>query len=191
MDGRGEFGMQVEVVASMVGDAMFVDVSAGASAEALFTGEEQFRHAACEMPPASASPADVLTALIAAIKHGDQPLWKSLFAVWYVSYLDDGRAILNPYEDRSEDLSDWEASRRSILGKVYSAAVVWTGDPRIIMTGKEFPGAPLLEEVDAEIEHTGLFDGEYRTFNDVTVNRLWRLQRRDGGPWRISSVQNL
>ncbi len=190
VDGRGEFGLQIDVVAAMVGDAMFVDVSAGPPGEVLFTGEEQFRHAAGAMPPDSASPADVMTALIAAIKHADQPLWKSLFADWYVSYLDDGRAVLHPYEDRLED-EYWEQSRRSILGKVYAASVVWTGDPRTIMTGQEFPGAPLLEEVDVEIEHTGLFDGEYRTFSDVTVNRLWQLQRLNGGPWRISSVQNL
>jgi hypothetical protein len=168
---------------------MFIDVSLPATGDILFTGEEQFRTPGA-MPPDSASPADVMTALIAAIKHGDQPLWKSLFAVWYVAYLEDGRAILHPYEDRLQD-EDWEASRRSILGKVYSAAVVWTGDPRPVLTGKEFPGAPVIEEVDVEIEHTGQFDNEYRTFNDITVNRLWRLQRRDGGPWRISSVQNL
>jgi hypothetical protein len=190
VDGRGEFGLQVEVMAAMAGDAMFIDISGGATGEVLFTGEEQFRHAAGAMPANSASPADVMTALIAAIKHGDQPLWKSLFTAWYVSYLDDGRAVLQPYEDRSQD-EYWEESRRSILGRVYAAAPVWSSDPKPVMTGKEFPGAPFIEETDVEIEHIGLFDGEYRTFCDVTVNRLWQLQRRDGGPWRISSVQNL
>ena len=190
IDGRGEFGMQVDVAAAMVGDAMFIDVSTPSSTEILFAGEAQFRHAGGAMPGDSTTPAEVMTALIAAIKHGDQPLWQSLFAVWYISFLEDGRAILNPYEDRSLD-EYWQASRQSVLGKVYGAAVVWTGDPRQIMTGKEFPGAPVVEEVDVEIEHTGQFDGEFRTFKDITVNRLWQLQRRGGGPWRVSSVQNL
>lgn len=190
IDGRGEFGMQVEVAAAMVGDAMFIDVSAPSNTEILFAGEEQFRRAGGTLPPDSATPADVMTALIGAIKHGDQPLWQSLFAVWYVSFLDDGRAILHPYEDRLQD-EYWQESRTSVLGKVYGAAVVWTGDPRQIMTGKEFPGAPVIEEIDVEIEHIGQFDGEFRTFKDITVNRLWQLQRRNGGPWRVSSVQNL
>ena len=190
IDGRGEFGMQVEVAAAMVGGAMFIDVSTPSNTEILFAGEARFRHAGGALPPDSATPAEVMTALIAAIKNGDQPLWQSLFAVWYVSFLDDGRAILHPYEDRLQD-EYWQESRTSVLGKVYGAAVVWTGDPRQIMTGKEFPGAPVIEEIDVEIEHIGQFDGEFRTFKDINVNRLWQLQRRNGGPWRVSSVQNL
>ena len=48
-----------------------------------------------------------------------------------------------------------------------------------------------IEQVRAELEHVGLFDGEYHAFNVVGVNRPWTLQRRDGGPWRISSHQGI
>lgn len=189
IDDHGIFGLQFEILAALVGDAMFIDVS-GAGDEARFAGEEQFLHMAGTMPADTASPREVIEAMIAAIKHGDQALWKSLFATWQVTYLDDGRPVIDPYEDRFVD-TYWEQSRRNILGKVYGANVVWTGDIRQITSGKEFPGSPVMEEVDVEIEHVGLFDGEYRTFTDFTVNRLWQLQRRDGGPWRVSSVQNL
>ena len=34
-------------------------------------------------------------------------------------------------------------------------------------------------------------DGEFHAFNGSEVNRLWTLQRRNGGPWRISSRQSI
>ena len=42
-----------------------------------------------------------------------------------------------------------------------------------------------VEEV--EVDAIGLFDGEYRAFADADVRRIWRLQRIDGGPWRIAA----
>jgi hypothetical protein len=36
-----------------------------------------------------------------------------------------------------------------------------------------------------------LFDGEYRTFQNVNVHRQWVLQRLDEGPWRITSIHGL
>jgi hypothetical protein len=41
------------------------------------------------------------------------------------------------------------------------------------------------------LDHVGLIDGEYRTFSDINVHRVWRLQRLNGGPWKITEVQRL
>ena len=82
------------------------------------------------------------------------------------------------------------------FGRACDARVVWVDDVVALTSGQEFDGAPKIEEVEAEIEHIGVVDPkaatpEYRAFKDVTVNRLWRLQRINGGPWRIASAQNL
>ena len=102
---------------------MFVDVSSAAGEASPFAGEEEFTHMMGTMPADSASPQEVIEAMIAAIKHGDHELWRSLFAHWYISYLNDGRAVVNPYEDRLED-TYWELSRRNLLTKVYDAKIV-------------------------------------------------------------------
>ena len=49
------------------------------------------------------------------------------------------------------------------------------------------PGAPRIERVQVEVDHVGLFDAEYRGFADVTVHRMWTLQRLNGGPWRLAA----
>jgi len=48
-----------------------------------------------------------------------------------------------------------------------------------------------VEQATVWLDHYGLFDGAYQTFVDVNVDRQWTLLRVDGGPWRISSVQQL
>ena len=48
-----------------------------------------------------------------------------------------------------------------------------------------------VEEVRLTVDHVGLFDGEYRAFNDVNTHRDWTMQRVNGGPWRIASEQGI
>jgi hypothetical protein len=86
---------------------------------------------------------------------------------------------------------DWTRARASMLGRVYDARVLWTGDPRVVTDGSGYPGAPRIEEVDVVIDHIGKFDDGYRVFTDTTVHRQWQLQRVNGGPWRIHSVQSI
>ena len=52
-------------------------------------------------------------------------------------------------------------------------------------------GAPVLEEVTAEVDHIGLFDGEHRSFAGILVNRRWALQRIGQGPWRIATREGI
>lgn len=187
---QGIFGFQVEPVAALVGDAMFVDLTSVEDGASPFAGEDAMLKPSAAMPPADATPRQVMEAWVAALKEGDLALWKSLFADWSVTQLPDGRPVLHPYEPWISDNS-WEDSRRRMQDDVYAIEVVWTGDPRDAMTGAEFEGAPHIEEVDVELDHVGSFEGEYRAFSRATFNRLWLLQRVDGGPWRISSVQGI
>ncbi|PYS88276.1 MAG: hypothetical protein DMF64_20920 [Acidobacteria bacterium] len=187
---RGIFGTQVEPVAALVGDAMFIDLTTEQDGVSPFAGEQALMKPSAALPPDDATPKQVMEAWIAALKEGDLALWKELFADWYVDQLPDGRPFLHPYEIWMSD-SNWEDSRRRVLDDVYGIEVVWTSDPRDIMTGREFERAPHIEEVDVEIDLIGSFDGEYRAFSKPSFNRFWKLQRVDTGPWRISSVQGI
>jgi hypothetical protein len=189
------WGLKAEPVAAIVGDAMFVDLRNVEGKESPFAGEDGLLKPRIEMPSDDASPQQVLAAMIAAIKAGDLTVWKSLFANWRVARYADGSPQVHW---QASDLRDgaWEDSRRTLQNRGCDARVVWTGDIVDLTTGKEFDGAPHIQEVEGEIEHIGVVDDkadikEYRAFKDVTVNRLWRLQRVDDGPWRIASAQNL
>lgn len=184
------FGLLLELVAAFIGDSLFVDLSQAQGRIARFAGEAAFLQPQGQLPPDSASPAEVMQAALTALKEGDQPLWDSLFASWYVRRLPDGSPFIEPYADRRQD-ADWELSRRSILGKVFDVRVAWTGEPRVLCDGTAYPGAPRVEEVEVLLDHVGQFDGEYRVFMDVSVRRRWALQRRNRGPWRISSFQSI
>lgn len=187
---RGAFGMEVEPVAALVDDAVFVDLTVQEHGDSPFAGEEVLLKPSAAMPPDDATPVQVMEALVAALKEGDLATWQGLFADWEVSQLPDGRPVLHSYEIRFRD-SDWEDSRRKILDDVYGIEVVWIGNPRDTTTGHEFERAPHIEEVLVEIDHIGCVQTEYRAFSKPSFNRWWRLQRVDGGPWRISTVQGI
>jgi len=192
------FGLVLEPVAALVGGAMFVDLARRAGRRAPFAGEAALVDDHPLPPAADASPADVLRALVGAVKAGDLALWRALHADWAVesrSLQDDAgrtvtRLVLHPGGVTPDDTM-FEASRRSLLGRVLDARVAWTGDPVVVLDGARFEGASAIEEVEAWLEHVGSFDGETRTFNDVTVRERWTLQRVDGGPWRIATCQPL
>jgi hypothetical protein len=42
-----------------------------------------------------------------------------------------------------------------------------------------------------ELRHIGRFDNTYRSFVSIKVNPVWRLQRINGGPWRIITDQSI
>lgn len=180
-------GMEVEPLAMLLGNVVCVDLADSAGA---FAGEETLSNEALGPPPDQAGPRDVLNAMIAALKRNDQETWNALFADWH-AVPDQRRPIYYPtYKWASRD-QDWIRARRLLLDKIFDVRVRWIGDPRVIIRGDEAPGLPRIEEVSAELDHFGLFEGEYRSFNVVDVRRMWSLQRRDGGPWRIASRQSL
>ena len=187
---RGIFGMPVEPVAALVGEAMFVDLTVEKDGVSPFTGEEELMTPTAALAPDNATPRQVMQALVAALKEGELSIWKSLFADWSVLQLPDGRPLIRADEVFMTD-SVWEDSRRRILKDVYGIEVVWVSDPRDVIASHDFEGAPHIEEVTAEIDHIGSFDGEYRAFSLPSFNRFWTLQRVNGGPWRITSVQGI
>lgn len=189
-DRRTAAGLEVEPVAALMGGTMFVDLTTDGTAE--FAGEMDLTKLNSGLPADDASPRDVLEAAIAALKAGDQATWNALFADWrYVG--GEGRPLYYayyPYTPASLNEA-WIRSRRTVLDSVYDVRVVWVSDVRVRLRPDAFDAAPLIEEVEAELEHLGCFDGEYRAFNSVNVHRLWTLQRRNSGPWRISSQQGI
>jgi hypothetical protein len=78
-----------------------------------------------------------------------------------------------------------------ILDKVYDVEIVDEGLVQQMTTGKEFKGAPIVEQVLVEVEHIGKFAEGYRPFTGVDVRRVWALQRVDGGPWRITERRGI
>jgi hypothetical protein len=190
--GRGVAGFEVEPMAVLVDNAMFVDVSVIRNEESPFAGEDDIKRPRAALPADEATPREVLEAMVAAVKAGDQSIWNQLFAVWRF-IPDDQRPIyypFDPYTTGTRD-EDWVRSQRRMLETVCDVRVVWVDDARVVQKGDEYPGAPRIEQAGAELEHIGDFDGEFDAFNGSEVNRLWTLQRRNGGPWRITSRQSI
>jgi hypothetical protein len=185
----GYYGLEVEIVAALLGDAMFVDLTQRQGTMVKFAGEDELAMPAHALPADSASPREVMEAFVGTLKNGDMKLWQQLFADWSITQLDGGRMRINPHDMRIND-NYWQYSRQSMVQKVYDLRVGWVDEVVALTTGQEFDGAPKVEQVTVQLDTIGLFDGEYRRFG-AAVNRTWELQRVNGGPWRISSLQNL
>ena len=159
-----------------------------------FAGEAGLVDETPDAPPADAAPGAVLAALIGSIKAGDIGLWRALHADWEVAAVDDAdgapRRIIYPHCHPPDD-AHFERSRRSMAGRVADVRVAWVGEPVSITDGSAFPGAFRIDEIAARLDHIGDQggDGHYQVFSDVTVSCDWRLQRVDGGPWRIATAQ--
>ncbi len=67
----------------------------------------------------------------------------------------------------------------------------WCADPHTIISGQEWDGLRPVDQVIVEVEHIGQFGDEFRAFSKTGLNRIWTLQRVDGGPWRITSEQGI
>jgi hypothetical protein len=192
---RAHFGLVAQPLAVLVGGAMFVDLTQR-DGKVSFAGEAALADDHPALPPDDAAPADVMAALVGAVKSGDLPLWRALHASWWVeprSIRDEQgrdivRQVLHPGGQQPDDAM-FEASRRSIMGRVLDVRVAWTGDPVVVLDGERFEGASVVEQVDVTLAHVGSFDGDVRTFADVTVREHWALQRVNGGPWRVATCQ--
>jgi hypothetical protein len=77
-------------------------------------------------------------------------------------------------------------ARRLLEDRVFDVRVVAVEEARVVIEPTAFAGAPKIEQAVVEVDHVGLFDGQYRPFMDVNVHRVWPMQRRDGGPWRVT-----
>jgi len=190
IDGRAATGFSVEPIAATLGEQEFVDLTVVKEQVSPFAGEDALLAPGDVQLADTATPRQVMDAFVAALKGGEERTWKSLFAPWRAENWKEEGVLYYPFYALQLD-DTWVRSRRLILDKVYDARVVYVSDVRPVLTGKEFPKAPVIDEVQVELDHVGRFDGEYRSFNDITVYRVWTLQRRDGGPWRIVSVQEI
>ncbi len=191
-DRRSAAGLEVEPVAALVDGAMFVEPEVETDGESPFAGEGELRKQLSAMPPDDAPPREVMQAFVAALKAGDQTTWNALFCDW--NHVPGAGTPLYhafyPYS-RANASEEWIRARRLVLDAVHDIRVVWVSDPATVLSGDEFFGAPHLEEVHVVLDHVGCFDGEYRAFNSVSVHRIWALQRRDAGPWRIATRQGI
>lgn len=193
---RAHFGLRLRPIAALIGGAIFVDLRHLDQGVARFAGEQSLNAQSAAAPPDSASPADVLQAMVAALKVADQNLWISLFATWLVEILPDGRPLFraNMVEQPARY---FEEARRRIMERVVDMRPIWVSDIDVIISGNDYAGQQRLEEVTVEMQHIGGKDGatagEFHPFSDVTVHRWWRLQRMGTriqlGPWRITSLQ--
>jgi len=203
-DGRPAPGLLVQVIGGSAGAGdgdLFVDLrdpvpADGAAREvgrSPFAGEEAL--AGIDVPELAddAPPAQVVTTMIQALKWADEATWRSVFASWRLFSRFSGPPIVDMafgWKDGSFT-REWGEARRQILDFVYDARVAKVGPVRTLREPGLDDGGPALDQVDVSVDHVGLIDDEYRTFTDVRVHRLWRLQRLDGGPWRVAELRRL
>jgi hypothetical protein len=187
--GKAHTGLMLELVAVMCGDdECCVDLRLEPPK---FAGEDQLSSFEPITLDASATPEQVIEAMIRAIKLGDDKTWQSLFADWRIVAGAGGRdAIDFAYAPRPAMFADlWERSRKNILGEVLDARVERVEQVKRVM--ERSSDLPEVEQVRVWVDHFGQFDSEVRAFKNLYVNREWILQRLEGGPWKIVSLQHL
>lgn len=190
VDGRSVLGLGVSALAVLAGaDELFVDLR---RPEPTFAGEAELAVVGTSTRD-DADPASVVSAMIEAVKLGDEPGWRNLFGPWRTYAGGGGRPLLDlTYAARpSLYAGDWDRSRRQITGQVLDARVASVGRVRRVVSRTDHPDLPDIDRVVVWVDHYGEFDGEHRSFQDVNVHRRWELERLDGGPWRIVSLQSL
>lgn len=186
-DGRAYTGFDVEPVAITFGsDELFVDLTERDGDESRYAGEPIAAPLA-EFSP-TLSPAQLIDLFFAALKRGDQQTWNACFATWEVRNYGPDRIFYSPqaptYPPALE--REWVRARELIQGPVYDVRVAAVDPPELMVSPSMLEGAPLVEQVLVEVDHIGLIDGVHRAYADNKTHRLWPLQRRDGGPWRIA-----
>ena len=196
-DSKAVTGLMVEIVAARAGrdGEFFVNLeeeNTEKDREVKFAGQEKINQfPSLDIEDDDASPAKVTETMIEAVKLGHEKAWKALFATWKAYRYWKNHIAFDPsYTPKSMFPNAWKRSRRLILDQVYDVRVDKTGTIRRILQKDDEIGYPDIDEVDVFVDHYELADnGKYRTFLDANVRRKWTLQRLDGGPWRITTVQ--
>lgn len=189
-------GLMVHLIAVRMGEEgeLFVDLrQTGPDGKTPFAGEAAVSRFEAPALRDDAAPREVLAAMVRAVKLADEAAWRKLFAEWRVNLYDDGRVLFEaasrPHDPTFH--SGWEDARKLITSEVYDARVDRVGPVRRVAHADPQTGVPDVDQVVAWIDHYGLFEGEYRSFNRFDLHRRWVLQRVDNGPWRIAEVQGL
>ena len=144
---------------------------------------------------AGGAPQDTVSCLVKAVKNGDRETWQSLFAGWRFTDMGEGDSpdatIPTTGSGQRSIESAWNHSRRMITTEVYDARVNRVSPIEVLHQPGEDSSIPKVEQATVILEHVGRIDDEYRTFTNLNVRRVWKLQRVDDGPWKIAYVQRL
>ncbi|HKU49126.1 MAG TPA: hypothetical protein VJP79_04185 [Nitrososphaera sp.] len=187
--GQAYTGLMLELIAVMSGDdECCIDLR---PEPPKFAGEDQLSSFEPITLDASAGPEQVIEAMISAVKLGDDKTWQGLFADWQIVTGAGGREAIDfAYVPRPSVFADlWEQSRKNILGEVLDARVERVEQVKRVL--ERSSDLPEVEQVRVWVDHFGKFDSEVRAFKNLYVNREWLLQRLDGGPWKIVTLQHL
>jgi len=219
-------GNLLEVIASSVSDAFFVDLTKSDGSTPMFVGEGELQHPPMTLETDSSSPKGIMHAFIDSLKYGDEETWKELFRTWDIKEQQGGIRYLEtdlPVDERRMYYA-WEGSRKALLGltnnhfnDVYDIRIGRITSPHAILggeiteeeqqvndllgldddegldaQGKSEKKGPLVEECEVELIRIGKFGGTYRSYiiNNSRQPRFWKLQRVDGGPWKIVNPGN-
>jgi hypothetical protein len=178
-----KIGLNIEVLAVRVPGHFFADVTGEATS---FAGAECAAALGASAPKDDASPSEVMRAYVQAVKLGDDRLWLSLYADW-VAWSGDERPYYRAFAPYKNFMPDYTRARDLMLHKVAHGEPVWESEPAVVLRGDEFDGAPRIEQVHVLMDHIGQFEKGAHVFCTTELTRVWVLQRRNGGPWRISS----
>jgi hypothetical protein len=177
-------GFKTRLVAAFIGGELFIqDLE---SEQPKVAGNDILQGTA--MPPLAedASPEEVAERRIAAVKLLRQDVWEDLFADWTVSEDMASKPIFLPYGlGDNEKRSGWEDSQKRLFSDVLDVKVLSSSEVYTVLPGDPTDDTPHVEACEVIIEHVGEVDGEYRSFKDSWLTHQWRLQRKDGGPWRL------
>lgn len=207
--GAATTGFSIVLLAARVDGKLFVDLT-GNDPDVQFAGEKDLKKVTPVTLSDNAGPEQVMATFIGYIKVANRAKWEKLFVDWEVRTVRGGTALETDRPRYSGNLnSAWRRSRQLILDDIYDVRVVAVGKPRTIHGGKsatdeeaELLGLedeasatksdrPTVEECDVRVVHIGKFKGAYRPYIKTFLRRHWKLQRINGGPWRIASVQSL
>jgi hypothetical protein len=188
-------GLTVKLLAVLAGnDELYVDLT---EEKPVYAGEKELAQVSLVKEDTS-TPAATIQTMIQSIKTGNDKVWRGLMAHWKVMEGIDGINKLDiTFEPSIAALqSEWSNSRTLITSKVYDARVIRTEPTTTAIPKNAKEGIPLVEEAIVYVEHVGRIDisktqFEYRVFTNMNVKRCWTLQRIDGGPWLITSMQHL
>jgi hypothetical protein len=191
---RAHFGLVVEPLAALVGGSMCVDLAQRHGIQIGFTGEAGLIDDTPDLPPDDATPAQVMAALIGAVKAGDMALWQALHVDWWVEDRGDGRLIVHP-RAAPPDTNRWDDQRRAVLKEVIDARTTWIDDPVILAPADRFPGAEAIEQVTLWQDHIADFGTpdapDVRSYTAASVTATWTLQRIGKGPWRVVQASRI
>jgi hypothetical protein len=185
---RAHYGLVVEPLAARVGRAMCVDLTLRQGDQVAFTAEAGLVDDTPDLPPADATPAQVMAALIGAVKAGDMALWQALHVDWWIEDRGNEQLIVHPHA-APPDTSRWNDQRRSVLKEVIDARTIWVDDPVVLAPADRYPGAEAIEQVTLWQDHIADFGTpeapDIRSYTAASVSATWALQRVGAGPWRV------